>query len=632
MEGFEILEKLGDGAYSVVYKVRRKEDSKIYALKKVRLQNLSEKEKENSLNEVRILASVKSTFVIAYKEAFIDEKDQSLCIVMEYADKGDLYQKICQFKKIGCLIEEVDVWRIFIQMVKGLKALHDLKILHRDLKSANIFLFSDGSAKIGDLNVSKVAYKGLGYTQTGTPYYASPEVWRDEPYDIKSDIWSLACVTYEMLALHPPFRAENMEKLYKKVVNCQYGKISERYSNDICEIIKLLLKVKSKDRPTCGQILKHPLVKKRIEFFQAQAGNENIDIDDMEEGVLLRTIRIPKNILFLSDKLPEANYDNPLQKIKNKKEGSVEKDKDKISNDNNKGNTFPNTCLPDIKCNIKKRNQNDNNTINSNEEEKVHRETDININNIYKNRKINILPKNKNSINNINNKIIKEKKNEGTGLLKKAKLITINDNHNKGKGNNQQNLITDINPLVNLSKEKNSLSKNSSSTKHTNNINIKTIHEKNTDNIYNNEEKTDIKLEDMNNLNIPTHKRFKSRKNNKRLKELQKYFNDLGINEAYKLYIPQLNIVNNNNNNNSSNNNFQNINNQNNSNKKNNQRKNGNRYGQVLPNLYQPHRFTKNNSNSLNHYDNSKYDLIPKPLPNRKLNLLLNKKFGIKLI
>ena len=632
MEGFEILEKLGDGAYSVVYKVRRKEDSKIYALKKVRLQNLSEKEKENSLNEVRILASVKSTFVIAYKEAFIDEKDQSLCIVMEYADKGDLYQKICQFKKIGCLIEEVDVWRIFIQMVKGLKALHDLKILHRDLKSANIFLFSDGSAKIGDLNVSKVAYKGLGYTQTGTPYYASPEVWRDEPYDIKSDIWSLACVTYEMLALHPPFRAENMEKLYKKVVNCQYGKISERYSNDICEIIKLLLKVKSKDRPTCGQILKHPLVKKRIEFFQAQAGNENIDIDDMEEGVLLRTIRIPKNILFLSDKLPEANYDNPLQKIKNKKEGSVEKDKDKISNDNNKGNTFPNSCLPDIKCNIKKRNQNDNNTINSNEEEKVHRETDININNIYKNRKINILPKNKNSINNISNKIIKEKKNEGTGLLKKAKLITINDNHNKGKGNNQQNLITDINPLVNLSKEKNSLSKNSSSTKNTNNINIKTIHEKNTDNIYNNEEKTDIKLEDMNNLNIPTHKRFKSRKNNKRLKELQKYFNDLGINEAYKLYIPQLNIVNNNNNNNSSNNNFQNINNQNNSNKKNNQRKNGNRYGQVLPNLYQPHRFTKNNSNSLNHYDNSKYDLIPKPLPNRKLNLLLNKKFGIKLI
>ena len=100
MNGFDIISKLGDGAYSVVYKVKRLADGKIYALKKVKLQNLSAKEKENALNEVRILASVKSTFVISYKEAFIEEKEQSLCIVMEYADKGDLYQKICQFKKM----------------------------------------------------------------------------------------------------------------------------------------------------------------------------------------------------------------------------------------------------------------------------------------------------------------------------------------------------------------------------------------------------------------------------------------------------------------------------------------------------------------------------------------------------
>ena len=153
MNGFTIISKLGDGAYSVVYKVKRVADGKIYALKKVKLTNLSSKEKQNALNEVRILASVKSTFVISYKEAFIDDKDQSLCIVMEYADKGDLYQKITQFKKMNTQFEEIDVWRIFIQMVRGLKSLHELKILHRDLKSANIFLFADGSAKLGDLNV-----------------------------------------------------------------------------------------------------------------------------------------------------------------------------------------------------------------------------------------------------------------------------------------------------------------------------------------------------------------------------------------------------------------------------------------------------------------------------------------------
>jgi len=95
-------------------------------------------------------------------------------------------------------------------VVRGLKALHDLKIFHRDLKTANIFLMKDGTCKLGDMNVSKVAKKGLLYTQTGTPYYASPEVWGDKPYDHKSDIWSLGCVLYESVTLKPPFRAEDM--------------------------------------------------------------------------------------------------------------------------------------------------------------------------------------------------------------------------------------------------------------------------------------------------------------------------------------------------------------------------------------------------------------------------------------
>ena len=84
-------------------------------------------------------------------------------------------------------------------------------------------------------------------------------------------------------------------------------------------------------------------------------------------------------------------------------------------------------------------------------------------------------------------------------------------------------------------------------------------------------------------------------------------------------------------NNNNSNNNFNNINKINNI-KNTNQKKIGNRYGQILPNLYQPNRIRKNNSNSLNHYDNKKFDFIAKPIPNKKVNLLLNKKFGIKLI
>ena len=312
MNDFKIISKLGEGAYSTVYKVKRIVDNNIYALKKVKLLNLSEKEKQNSLNEVRLLASIKSNFVISYKEAFFDEKDSTLGIVMEFADRGDLYQKIVEHKKSAMFFEETDIWRIFIQLVKGLKALHDLKILHRDLKSANVFLLSDGTAKLGDLNVSKVARRGLGYTQTGTPYYASPEVWKDQPYDNKSDIWSLGCVLYEMITLRPPFRAQNMEGLYNKVIKGQFNRIPDRFSNELFEIVKLLIQINTDSRPSCDEILKNPIVQKRIEYFKSFTGEQ-----ENEDKALLQTIRIPKNLLFLSDKLPKPNYSKHMRSSSN---------------------------------------------------------------------------------------------------------------------------------------------------------------------------------------------------------------------------------------------------------------------------------------------------------------------------
>ena len=319
MDDFQIISKLGEGAYSTVFKVMRTVDGKTYALKKVKLLNLSDKEKENALNEVRILASVKSNYVVSYKEAFFDEKDRTLCIVMEFADNGDLYQKIVEHKKKAMFFEESEIWRIFIQLVKGLKALHDLKILHRDLKSANVFLYKNGDAKIGDLNVSKVTRAGVGHTQTGTPYYASPEVWNDSPYDNKSDIWSLGCVLYEMITLKPPFRAQDMEGLYKRVIKGQYSRIPERFSNDLFQIIQFLLQVNPKLRPSCEQILNHPIIQKRIEYFKSISGDKDNSNNAGNNKSLLKTIHMPKNLLFLSDKLPKPNYDKHL---KNNKEGS----------------------------------------------------------------------------------------------------------------------------------------------------------------------------------------------------------------------------------------------------------------------------------------------------------------------
>lgn len=103
------------------------------------------------------------------------------------------------------------------------------------------------------MNVSKVAKRGLCETQTGTPYYASPEVWKDQAYDSKSDIWSLGCVLYEMITLNPPFRAEDMEGLYKKVIRGSYSRIPTQYSQDLSQVIKALLQTDPSNRPSCGK-------------------------------------------------------------------------------------------------------------------------------------------------------------------------------------------------------------------------------------------------------------------------------------------------------------------------------------------------------------------------------------------
>jgi NIMA (never in mitosis gene a)-related kinase len=298
---FEILSKLGEGAFSNVFRVRRRSDGNIYALKKVRLSNLGAKERENALNEVRILASISHPNVIAYKEAFIDEGTSTLCIVMEYADSGDLLNLIDKHKRDSSRFTEKEIWDYLIQLLRGLKALHNLSILHRDLKCANVFLTSNGIAKIGDLNVSKVNKQGLAYTQTGTPYYASPEVWRDQPYNSSSDIWSLGCVIYEMTALNPPFMAADMQNLYRKVIKGLYPEIPNVYSTDLSNVIRAMVQVNPSMRPSCEKILEMAPVIRNMNYKKV----DSVDVP----AELLQTIKFVPSLRMLTNRLPAANYE-----------------------------------------------------------------------------------------------------------------------------------------------------------------------------------------------------------------------------------------------------------------------------------------------------------------------------------
>ena len=143
-------------------------------------------------------------------------------------------------------------------------------------------------------------------------------MWKDQPYDLKSDIWSLGCVTYEMCALVPPFRADDMNGLFKRVLKGQYPPIPSHYSMDMRMLIKTLLQVQASQRPNTEQILEMPIVVKRIKkyfpgreayfvpalFDDGQSPNEHVY--PPEDSELLRTIKLQKNVFKLS--LPQPTY------------------------------------------------------------------------------------------------------------------------------------------------------------------------------------------------------------------------------------------------------------------------------------------------------------------------------------
>ena len=327
LSDFETIKKIGKGSFGSVYLVKRKKDSKIYALKSVILSNLSKNQQESSVNEVRILASVHHQNVISYKEAFWDDNTSSLNIVMEFADDGDLYTKIKKMKEEKIFFEEKTIWDYTIQIIQGLKSLHDKNIMHRDLKSENIFLTKKHKCKIGDMNVSKVLKEKLLMTQTGTPYYASPEVWMNKPYSFKSDLWSIGCVIYEMCELKTPFNGKDMDELFINVCMNKAERINKRYSDDLWLMIKKLLEVNVDKRYNCKQFLECDIVKNKINEFNSI---ENNNEESMDNSLLLNTI-VFRDIKDIKKQLPNKKYYNDESTTEsNSKKKEKEKEKENI--------------------------------------------------------------------------------------------------------------------------------------------------------------------------------------------------------------------------------------------------------------------------------------------------------------
>lgn len=304
---FKVMETIGKGSFASVYKVLRKSDNKIYALKRVKIAKMSKKEIEDALNEIRFLASIRHKNIVGFLHAFLENNDSELCIIMEYCGCGDLAQKVERYKKKRQYIDENTVWRYLIQGLKALEHLHSKNICHRDLKVANTFLAEDGSIKIGDMNVSKSLKKGQLQTQIGTPYYMSPEIWQNKPYDSSSDVWSLGCMMYEICALRPPFLGDSFPQLKRAIIMGKYAPIPRTYSAPLHAMIGKMLKLNPRDRLPARALLLCPEIVAKLGLDETStlfdAGKQKIEF-----GKMLGTIKMHGGLKKLKSVLPKPCY------------------------------------------------------------------------------------------------------------------------------------------------------------------------------------------------------------------------------------------------------------------------------------------------------------------------------------
>ncbi|KAK3239087.1 hypothetical protein CYMTET_50962 [Cymbomonas tetramitiformis] len=282
MDNYTKISVIGSGSFGKVYKVKGNNDGKYYVMKRISLHSCKETDKDAALQEVMLLAGLRHPHICPYIDHFWDDLESDLCIVMAYCEYGDLHNLIEKRRKSNKYIPEAQVWKWMIQLFLSLQYLHSKKILHRDVKSQNIFLTKQKIVMLGDFGLSKQLQHTFDMAKTpiGTPFYMAPEVMEGKPYSFKGDVWALGCVLYELCTLKAAFAASNFPRVALKVLRGTFAAIDDtKYSADLRNIINMMLTSKVTERPTIEELLTRPEVSKRAEEYisEVEASDQGWD-------------------------------------------------------------------------------------------------------------------------------------------------------------------------------------------------------------------------------------------------------------------------------------------------------------------------------------------------------------------
>lgn len=261
----------------------------ILCRKEINYIKMSQKEREQLTAEFNILSSLRHPNIVAYYHREHLKASQDLYLYMEYCGGGDLSMVIKNLKKTNKYAEEEFVWRILSQLVTALYRCHygsdpvdvgsnilgpapkpsglkgkqaQMTILHRDLKPENIFLGSDNTVKLGDFGLSKLMNShDFASTYVGTPFYMSPEICAAEKYTLRSDIWAVGCIMYELCQREPPFNARTHIQLVQRIREGKFAPLPDFYSPELKNVIANCLRVNPDHRPDTAALINLPIIR-----------------------------------------------------------------------------------------------------------------------------------------------------------------------------------------------------------------------------------------------------------------------------------------------------------------------------------------------------------------------------------
>ena len=269
MEQYRILEKLNSGSMGTVFKLLRLRDSAVLVLKRIPLLDLTDEQRDQAKLEVELMKQLHHPHIVAYCDAFLFN-DEDLCIVMEHLNGGDLSQAIVAVKEKRLSYSEAEVLNYFVQILLALHYLHSHRILHRDLKTQNVFINADtNELALGDFGVAKILESTHSSTSTtsGTPLYMAPEVLQGNVYTFKSDVWSAGCIFYELLCGRHPFEAHDISGLVIKVIRGGFPPIPGKYSKPIVQLVDSMLERDPRKRPLVDELLMAPLLQSALHRY-----------------------------------------------------------------------------------------------------------------------------------------------------------------------------------------------------------------------------------------------------------------------------------------------------------------------------------------------------------------------------